>query len=96
MEVAFYLGQGRLSDKVMFDQRGKGKEGVKWIPRARVFQTNAETKAACAHRAGSREGHCDCPGEVARDKELKKRSEIGGGNGYVGSCILYLVRWEIN
>ena len=66
----------------MFEQRGKGKEGVTWVPRARVLQANARTRAACVYRAGSREGHWDWPGGVARDRELKMISGIGGGNGH--------------
>lgn len=49
MVVAFYLGQRRLSYKMTFEQRGKGMEGVMWLPRARVLQADVGNRAAGAY-----------------------------------------------
>lgn len=94
MEATFYLGQVRLPGKVIFEQRGKGREGVTWVPRARVFQADAGTRGACAHRASFGEGHCDWPGGVAGAGDGIR--DWGGGADHVRSCILYQVRWEIS
>ena len=95
MRAVFYLDQGRLSYKIMFEQSCKGKKGSRGSPH-QMSQADAGTRAA-------RLWHI--PGEKAVVSALDGEQGSGGWQWderfggwealHVVFCILQQIRWKI-